>query len=142
MPTPARVATATEPRARGSADRAAGWGTTCTRTGRRDPRDVSVRGVAEGTFQSTPCNRWFGFVLRHWSADRVELELPVRAEFLQEEGVVQGGVLTALADTAAVWLLWPDLGPHRAMTGVECKMNFLGAATAPGLALVAVATML
>ncbi|HZN41664.1 MAG TPA: PaaI family thioesterase [Planctomycetota bacterium] len=98
--------------------------------------------MAERTFESTPCNRWFGFVLRHRSPDRVELELPVRAEFLQEEGVVQGGVLTALADTAAVWLLWPDLGPHRAMTGVECKMNFLGAATAPGASLVAVATKL
>jgi acyl-coenzyme A thioesterase PaaI-like protein len=38
--------------------------------------------------------------------------------------------------------LWPDLGPHRAMTGIECKMNFLGAAQAPGAALVAIATML
>ena len=98
--------------------------------------------MAEGTFESTPCNRWFGFVLRHRSPDRVELELPVRAEFLQEEGVVQGGVLTALADTAAVWLLWPDLGAQRTMTGVECKMNFLGAATASGKPLVAVASVL
>ena len=72
----------------------------------------------------------------------MELELPVRTEFLQEEGVVQGGVLTALADTAAVWLLWPDLGPNRTMTGIECKMNFLGAATAPGAPLVAVAALL
>jgi uncharacterized protein (TIGR00369 family) len=98
--------------------------------------------VAERTFESTPCNRWFGFVLRHRTADRVEIELPVRADFLQEEGVVQGGVLAALADTAAVWLLWPDLPSHRTMTGVECKMNFLGAAKAPGASLVAVATVL
>ncbi|HEU4420717.1 MAG TPA: PaaI family thioesterase [Planctomycetota bacterium] len=98
--------------------------------------------MAERTFESTPCNRWFGFVLRHRSPDRVELELPVRAEFLQEEGVVQGGLLTALADTAAVWLLWPDLGPRRSMSGIECKMNFLGAATASGKPLVAVASVL
>ena len=97
--------------------------------------------MAERPFESTPCNRWFGFVLRQRSPDRVEIELPVRAELLQEEGVVQGGVLTALADTAAVWLLWPDLPPHRTMTGIECKMNFLGAAT-PGASLVAVATKL
>ena len=98
--------------------------------------------MAERPFESTPCNRWFGFVLRHRSPDRVEIELPLRAEFLQEEGVVQGGVLTALADTAAVWLLWPDLSPQRTMTGIECKMNFLGAATAPGPSLVAIATVL
>jgi uncharacterized protein (TIGR00369 family) len=83
-------------------------------------------------FASTPCNRLLGFVLRSRSAELVEVELPVRAEFLQEEGVVHGGILTALADTAAVYLLLPDLPPHRSMTGIELKMNFLGAATAGG----------
>lgn len=81
-------------------------------------------------FAATPCNRLFGFRLRARSADRVELELPVQAAFLQEEGVVQGGILTALADTAAVHLLWPDLPAHRTMTGIECSMRFLGPAVA------------
>lgn len=79
-------------------------------------------------FASTPCNRLFGFRLRARSAERVEIELPVRGEFLQEEGVVQGGILTALADTAAVYLLWPDLPTGRGMTGIECSMRFLGPA--------------
>lgn len=81
-------------------------------------------------FAATPCNRLFGFRLLARSADRVEIELPVRPEFLQEEGVVQGGILTALADTAAVYLLWPDLPADRTMTGTDCSMRFLGAATA------------
>lgn len=81
-----------------------------------------------GRFANTPCNRWLGFELIACSAERVELRLPVRAEFLQEEGVVQGGLLTALADTAAVYLLWPFLPPDRAMTGTCCTMHFLGAA--------------
>ncbi len=72
----------------------------------------------------------------------MEVELPVRAEFLQEEGVVHGGILTALADTAAVYLLWPELHPQRSMTGIEFKMNFLGAATAAGGPLLATATPL
>ncbi|MCA8974799.1 MAG: PaaI family thioesterase [Planctomycetes bacterium] len=79
-------------------------------------------------FDDVPCNRFFGFVLKARSADRVELELPLRAEFVQEEGVVQGGVLTALADTAAVYLLWPDLPAGRGMTGTGCAMQFLAAA--------------
>ncbi len=93
-------------------------------------------------FAATPCNRLFGFRLVARSAQRVELELPVRPEFLQEEGVLQGGILTALADTAAVWLVWPDLPPARGMTGIECSMRFLSSARADGGALRATATPL
>jgi uncharacterized protein (TIGR00369 family) len=96
----------------------------------------------DATFAATPCNRWLGLVLVERSAQRVVVELPVRAELLQEEGVVQGGILTALADTCAVWLLWPDLGPTRTMTGVDCAMQFLGAGRADGGPLHAVATPL
>ncbi|MEO6593903.1 MAG: PaaI family thioesterase [Planctomycetota bacterium] len=93
-------------------------------------------------FTATPCNRFFGFELRHRTADRVEVELTVRPDFLQEEGVVHGGVLTALADTAAVYLLWPELPPDRGMTGIECKMNFLAAALPGPEPLRAIATPL
>lgn len=93
-------------------------------------------------FAATPCNRWFGFHLRQRSADRVEIELPVRSDFLQEEGVVHGGILTALADTAAVHLVWPDQPPDRSMTGIECSMKFLSAATATGGPLLATAVPL
>jgi uncharacterized protein (TIGR00369 family) len=90
-------------------------------------------------FVSTPCNRWLGLQLVACSAERVDLLLPVRAEFLQEEGVVQGGILTSLADTAAVYLLWPFLPPDRTMTGTGCTMNFLAAAVPGGQPLRAVA---
>lgn len=94
------------------------------------------------SFAATPCNRWFGFRLCARAKDRVEVELPVRAEMLQEAGVVQGGVLTALADTAAVYLLWPDLLPGHGMTGTGCSMQFLAAATLERGPLRAVATPL
>ena len=104
---------------------------------------VASRGVdPASTFARTPCNRLLGFRLVHCSAERVVVEMPVRIELLQEEGVVQGGLLTALADTAAVWLLWPHLGPQRAMTGIDCSMQFLGAGLASGGPLVATATPL
>lgn len=79
-------------------------------------------------FANTPCNRWLGLELLACSPERVELRWQVRAEFLQEEGVVQGGLLTSFADTAAVYLLWPFLPANRVMTGTGCTMNFLGAA--------------
>jgi uncharacterized protein (TIGR00369 family) len=94
------------------------------------------------TFASTPCNRMLGLVLRERSPARVVVELPVRDDLLQEEGVVQGGILTALADTTAVWLLWPDLGPERRMTGIDASMQFLGAGRRGRGPLVATATPL
>ena len=57
---------------------------------------------AHEIFDRTPVNRFLGHQLVSRSADIVELRLPVREELLQEEGVVHGGVLTSLADTAAV----------------------------------------
>lgn len=97
---------------------------------------------APDRFAATPCNAMFGFRLRSRTPAQVVVDLPVRADFLQEEGVVQGGILTALADTAAVWLLWPDLPAARAMTGVECSMRFLAPARPGAGALVATATPL
>jgi len=56
--------------------------------------------------------------------------MAVREEFLQDFGVVQGGILTALADEAAVSLLLPHLTPGRAVTSIELKQNFLRPALA------------
>jgi len=83
---------------------------------------------ASDDFEHTPCNRWLGFRLVQQSAARVEIAQSVRPEMLQETGVVQGGLLTALADTAAVYLLWADLGDSRTMTGTTANMQFLSAA--------------
>lgn len=94
------------------------------------------------TFDRTPCNRFLGFRLLARSPERAEVALPLRAELLQEEGVVHGGLIAALADTAAVYLLWPDLGPARSMTSIEFKLNFLGAGRGDGGPLRAVATLL
>lgn len=94
---------------------------------------------AHERFARTPCNGWFGFVLRGRTGERAEVELPVRPDFVQEEGVVHGGIVTALADTAAVYLIWPDLPRDRGMTGVNFQMNFLEAALPGGGPLIAVA---
>lgn len=80
------------------------------------------------TFDNTPCNRWLGFRLIERSAARVTITQEVTKDMVQETGVVQGGLLTALADTAAVYLLWPDLDEERTMTGTTVNMQFLGGA--------------
>jgi uncharacterized protein (TIGR00369 family) len=119
------------------------------RKGRARRRWTGARGPGyraavdpSAVFAATPCNRFLGLRLVARTAERCEVELPVRAEFLQEYGVVQGGILTAVADMAAVYLLFPELGEGRAMTGIECTMHFLGAATEAAGPLRAVATPL
>ena len=50
----------------------------------------------------------------------------------QENGVVHGGLIAALADTTAVYALLADLPADRTVTGVEFKINFLRPAQPAG----------
>lgn len=93
-------------------------------------------------FSHIPSNRFLGMRLLRRSTAVAEVELPLRPEFVQEEGVVQGGFVAALADIAAVYVLWPDLPPQRAMTSIEFKLNFLGPARPDAGPLRAVGTLL
>ena len=79
-------------------------------------------------FSRTPVNRWLGLRLVRRSPAEAVVQQELRPEFLQEAGVVHGGLLTALADTAAVYVLWPDLSASQSMTGTNVAMQFLSAA--------------
>lgn len=98
--------------------------------------------AAAAIFARTPVNRFLGIALLQRDATAAVLELPLRPEFLQEEGVVQGGILTALADMAAVYVLWPDVAPDSGMAGVALQMQFLASARLEGGPLRARGTLL
>jgi len=76
-------------------------------------------------FSEVPVNRFLGLSLLGRGDGWAELRLPVRTEFLEETGNGQGGILSSLADTAAVYAVAPDLGPGRSLTGSHFKLNFL-----------------
>ena len=95
-----------------------------------DQREADRRDAIIAAFSRVPIVGHFGLRLTSQSADETVLSMEPRPEFLQEEGVVQGGVLSVLADTAAVYTLYPELPPDRLMTSIEFKMNFLRPATA------------
>ncbi|TBH16061.1 PaaI family thioesterase [Thermus thermamylovorans] len=48
----------------------------------------------------SPFTRWFQVEVLRREGGEAELRLPVREEFLQGRGVVHGGILAALLDTA------------------------------------------
>ena len=79
-------------------------------------------------FPNVPSNMFFGLELVSHSADSVELSMTIKPEFLQEYGVVHGAILTAAADTSAVYLFYPHLAKDQNMTSIEFKVNFLAAA--------------
>ncbi len=81
-------------------------------------------------FESVPVSRELGFILRERSAATSTVEMSPRREFLQLEGVVQGGILSALADAAAVSCFYPDLDKAETTTSIELKMSFLRPALA------------
>lgn len=90
-------------------------------------------------FASVPFNQLLGIRLRHVDDESAQVSADARAELKQEQGVIHGGLLTILADNAAVYLTLPKLAADERMTSVEFKMNFLEAGRVDGGELVATA---
>ncbi len=53
--------------------------------------------------------------------------LPVRPEYLQGAGQMQGGLMVALADEAIAHAMVTTLSPREGLTTIELKSNFLAA---------------
>jgi len=92
-------------------------------------------------FATTPVNRLFGFELLDIDGRGASVAFRPRPEHAQEYGLVHGGILSALADTAAVYTVLPGLKTGERMTSIEFKVNFLGGATPDGGEVVASARL-
>jgi uncharacterized protein (TIGR00369 family) len=54
--------------------------------------------------------------------------MPVKEQFLQENGVVHGGIISAMADTTAVYAIHTQSQSGQNLTSIEFKINFLNPA--------------
>jgi len=79
-------------------------------------------------FSKISSNKFFGFEIVSHAEESVELSMTPKPEYLQEYGVVHGAIVTAIADTSAVYLFHPYVPDDKKMTSVEFKVNFLAAA--------------
>ncbi len=84
--------------------------------------------MTDENFSKVPANRLFRFSLITSSDTRSEISMPLDKTYLQEGGVVHGGIISTLADSAAVYTLHPYLTENQSMTSIEFKMNFLSPA--------------
>ncbi|RMF64613.1 MAG: PaaI family thioesterase [Calditrichaeota bacterium] len=96
---------------------------------------------AKRELAAVPAVRFFGMVPGARSEIRAEMRMPVKEAYVQEEGLVHGGIISALADTAAVYLLLPTLRAGERLVSIEFKVNFLNPARVGDGDLAALATM-
>ena len=75
--------------------------------------------------QQNSTSRQMGFVLTKATRGRVQLRMKVDASHLQVHGVVHGGVLAALADTAGGLASYMACRPGTRVATVEMKINYL-----------------
>lgn len=86
----------------------------------------------------TKINKLLGLQLVATSTDSATIRMPASEDFVQEKGVIHGGILATLADAAAVYSFMPYLDESQLAASIEFKVNFLAPAFAAAGELIAV----
>ena len=73
----------------------------------------------------TVAGRLFGFELIELEKGRAMLRMKVRPKHIQIHGVVHGGIVAAIADTAAALAGYPMLPRGTQLATIEMKINYL-----------------
>lgn len=81
-------------------------------------------------FDATEINKALGMKLIESSPGNATIEMDADDKFTQEKGVIHGGIISTLADTAAVYSFLPTLPENQLCGSIEFKVNFLAPATA------------
>lgn len=96
---------------------------------KRPTKAIARLAVAElkEKLRSSNTARQFGFVLAEAEPGRVVLRMRVDKRHMQVHGVVHGGVLAALADTAGGLATYIALRRVKRVATIEMKINYLEA---------------
>lgn len=82
---------------------------------------------------------FFAVTLDELKDGYARFRMPVRPEYLQGAGAMQGGLIVALADEAIAHAMMTHLTPEEGLTTIELKSNFLAGVSEGEL--IAVATV-
>lgn len=89
------------------------------------PRAAELRDIAAGKRAPVPYDAHMGFRLVSWSPDGAVVECDVDGRFANPTGVLHGGVLMGLADSAMGLTVTGLLGAGEAGTNTDLQMRFL-----------------
>ncbi len=92
----------------------------------QDSERLAVREITRRLNQTNTAKQ-FGFLFREVGPGRVVVGMRVSKRHLQVHGVVHGGILAALADTAGGMAVYLRLPPGSRVATVEMKINYLEA---------------
>src|SRR5712664_348723 len=87
-----------------------------------DPRKVER---ARTAFSSVAFAKFLGLELGEIGDGTVSIHLPVRAELMQNQGVVHGGVVASLIDTASAFAVLTQIEVDERVTTTDLTIHYL-----------------
>lgn len=91
--------------------------------------DIRVARIHEA-FASVPYAKFLGLELGEMKPGEAILHLEVRDELKQNQGVVHGGAVASLIDTASAFAVVTQLEPHERVTTTDLTIHYLRPVTA------------
>jgi uncharacterized protein (TIGR00369 family) len=85
---------------------------------------------ARDAFASVPYAKFLGLQLGEVRPGQVSIYLDVRDELRQNRGVVHGGAIASLVDTAAAFAILTQIDPNERVTTTDLTIHYLRPATA------------
>ena len=85
---------------------------------------------ARAAFASVPYAKFLGLELCEIKSGEVSVCLDVRDELKQNQGVVHGGAVASLIDTASAFAILTQLAPDEKVTTTDLTIHYLRPATA------------
>ena len=90
------------------------------------PNPAYVAAVQE-MVHASPYPALIGMTIAALEFDRCRIELALRRDHLQPFGIVHGGVLATLIDSATFWAAFMRLPEDAGLVNVDLKLNYLKA---------------
>lgn len=84
-------------------------------------------GAVRESVRTAPYPKLIGMQLTLLEFDRCRIELTLREDHLQPFGIIHGGVLATLLDTATFWAGFLRLPEDCGLVNVDLKLNYLKA---------------
>jgi uncharacterized protein (TIGR00369 family) len=90
------------------------------------PNPAYIEALQEGVRES-PYPALIGMRIGMLEFDRARIDLDLRRDHLQPFGIVHGGVLATLIDTATFWAAFLRIPEDAGLVNVDLKLNYLKA---------------
>ena len=86
--------------------------------------DIRVARIHEA-FASVPYARFLGLEMGEMKPGEASMHLAVRDELRQNQGVMHGGAVASLIDTASAFAVVTQLEPHERVTTTDLTIHYL-----------------